>query len=88
MRPRALNRDAARRSIAPVEHEDRTESRFATEVRFLVVVAFALAVICGALIAQPFWGNGAMLAILAVGIVVYLIAKYVPGISRQTPRTH
>jgi peptidoglycan/LPS O-acetylase OafA/YrhL len=84
-----LNRGAARRSIAPVEHDDRTESRFATEIRFLVVVAFALAVICGALIAQPFWGNGAMVAILAVGIVIYLIAKHAPGLSsRHTPRTH
>lgn len=72
-------------------HRDTDESRgrWATELRAFLAVVFALAVICGALIAQPFWGNGAMVAILAGGVVVYLLARYAPAASRhQQPRTH
>jgi hypothetical protein len=72
----------------PVDNgPEKHESRWHAEIKAILAAVAALAVLCVALIAQTFWGNGAMLAILGVGIVVSLVIRYAPNASR-TPRTH
>ena len=62
-----------------MERAKPAESRWHAELRFLVLLVVVLVVLSAALIAQTFWGNGAMLAILGVGIAIGLIVRYLPS---------
>jgi hypothetical protein len=73
-----------------MERDDRaenTESRWHAEVKAVLAAIAVLLLLCVALIAQTFWGNGAMVAILGAGIVVGLIIRYAPSASQHL-RTH
>ncbi len=67
---------------------EREEKRWHSEVKALGAAVAVLLLLCVALIAQTFWGNGAMLAILGAGLVVGLAIRYAPGLSRQHPTPH
>ena len=66
----------------------REEKRWHSEVKALAAAVAVLALLCVALIAQTFWGNGAMLAILGAGIVVGLVVRYAPSTTRHHPTAH
>jgi peptidoglycan/LPS O-acetylase OafA/YrhL len=67
---------------------ERDEKRWQAELTKGVLIAVAvLALLCVALIAQTFWGNGAMLAILLGGVAAFLAIRLLPGGGRQA-RTH
>ena len=66
----------------------REEKRWHSEVKALAAAVAVLALLCVALIAQTFWGNGAMLAILGAGIVVGLVIRYAPDMTRKHPTAH
>ncbi len=64
------------------------EKRWHSEVRMLAGAVAFLLLLCVALIAQTFWGNGAMLAILGAGLVVWLVMRHAPGLGRHHPTAH
>lgn len=66
---------------------EREEKRWHSEVKALAAAIAVLLLLCVALIAQTFWGNGAMLAILLGGLVIGLAIRYLPPALRH-PRTH
>ena len=66
---------------------DRHEKRWHSEVKALLGAIAVLALLCVALIAQALWSTGAMVAILAAGLVVGLVIRYVPA-GRHQARTH
>ena len=66
-----------------MDRDGKHESRWQAEIRAFLAAVAILALLCVALIAQTFWGNGAMLAILGAGIVVGLAIRYVPALNRQ-----
>lgn len=66
---------------------DHHEKRWHSEVKALLGAIAVLALLCVALIAQALWGTGAMVAVLAAGLVVGLVIRYLPAAGRH-PRTH
>ena len=65
---------------------DRQEKRWHSEIKAFFGAIAVLALLCVALIAQALWSTGAMVAILAVGLVIGLVIRYVP--TGRHPTTH
>jgi hypothetical protein len=67
---------------------DHQEKRWHSEVKAFVGAIAVLVLLCVALIAQALWSTGAMVAILAAGLVVGLAIRYVPTGGRHHPTAH